>query len=371
MNRRRFMTYVIRGGALFFLKPSFRGFSENNNLENNKEEKESAEKFKFWGRLNGFNLQNFYMVHSIHSVDESEIKLLKELGFNFVRFPMDYRCWTGEKGLYEIREDTLKEIDKAIDVCIRYGIHVCLNFHRAPGWTVAQPPESLSLWKDTEAVNACAYHWKLFAERYKHISHRSLSYNLFNEPPAISADVHKRVVGKVIEEIRKIDDKKYILCDGRMWGFVPPLELADFDIVASFHMYHPFTLTHYKAEWVGKWDEVPVPTYPLEEKGVVWNKDSIEQKHISPWKNLEEKGVPVFVGEFGAYNKTPHKIVLKWMEDCLEIFKKNNWGWALWNFKGPFGPLNSGRADVVYEKEGEVLVDKEMLTLLKRFVSVQ
>ena len=363
MYRREF---IREGGLLFstltLINPVFIFSAYSNKLE-------SKSKFEFWGRKFGFNLQNFFMLRSKRRVEESEIKLIKELGFNFVRFPMDYRCWTKEGNLYEIDETVLKEIDEGIDICIKHGIHVCLNFHRAPGWTVAKPEEPLNLWKDEEAVKACAYHWRLFAERYKQIPKDYLSYNLFNEPPIISEATHRRVAGKIIEEIRKVDEKKYILCDGRMWGAVPPTELIDLDIVASFHMYHPFTITHYKAEWAGKWDGVPVPTYPLKENDIVWDKDTIEQKHILPWKAIEDKGVPVFVGEFGAYNKTPHEVVLRWMEDCLEIFRKYNWGWALWTFRGSFGPLDSGRADVVYEKMGDLLVDKKMLELLKKYVT--
>lgn len=329
---------------------------------------EISHKFKFWEQKFGFNLQNFFMVHSKRSVEEPEIKLIKELGFNFIRFPMDYRCWTNPNNLYQINESTLEEIDKGINICLKYGVHVCLNFHRAPGWTVAKPDEPLSLWKDGEAVKACAFHWKLFAERYKHISKDYLSYNLLNEPPGIPEDVHRRVVGNLIEEIRKVDSKKYILCNGRMWGTLPPFELTDFGIVASFHMYHPFTITHYKAEWAGNWENVPIPTYPLKEKNLIWDKDTIEEKHILPWIDLQEKGIPIFVGEFGAYNKTPHDVVIRWMKDCLDIFKKYHWGWALWNFKGPFGPINSGRPDVSYEKLGEDLVDIEMLDLLKKFI---
>ncbi|MCX8065892.1 MAG: glycoside hydrolase family 5 protein [Candidatus Hydrogenedentes bacterium] len=363
ITRRLFLSFAVLGGGVWFLNPR-----SGNSLEESKVSRD-VNKFKFWGKLCGFNLQNFFMVHSKRCVEESEIILLRELGFNFVRFPMDYRCWIKGDNIYDVNETVLKEIDSAIDICIKHGVHVCLNFHRAPGWTVAEPPETLNLWKEEEALKASCFHWKLFAERYRDVSYRYLSYNLFNEPPAISEDAHRRVIGKVIEEIRKIDSEKYILCDGRRWGAVPPLELADFDIVASFHMYHPFTITHYKAEWAGKWEGVPVPTYPLEEKGVVWNRNTIESNYISHWHKLEQKGVPIFVGEFGAYNKTPHDVVIRWMKDCLDIFQKHGWGWALWNFKGPFGPLDSGRVDVVYEKRGEVLIDKEMLRLLTRYLS--
>ena len=55
------------------------------------------------------------------------------------------------------------------------------------------------------------------------------------------------------------------------------------------------------------------------------------------------------VGEWGAFNKTPHDVSLRWAEDCLSNWQKAGWGWALWNFRGSFGILDSGRTDVQYE----------------------
>ena len=55
------------------------------------------------------------------------------------------------------------------------------------------------------------------------------------------------------------------------------------------------------------------------------------------------------------------------MEDCLSLWKEAGWGWSLWNFRGDFGILNSGRTDVQYENfKGEKL-DRQMLELLRKY----
>jgi hypothetical protein len=33
----------------------------------------------------------------------------------------------------------------------------------------------------------------------------------------------------------------------------------------------------------------------------------------------------------------------------LSLWKEAGWGWSMWNLRGPFGVLDSGRADVAYE----------------------
>jgi endoglucanase len=78
-------------------------------------------------------------------------------------------------------------------------------------------------------------------------------------------------------------------------------------------------------------------------------------------------GVGVHVGEWGAFNQTPHKVVLAWMKDRLQQWKEAGWGWALWNLRGSFGVLDSGRKDVNYEKFRKYNLDRQMFELLKAY----
>ena len=41
-------------------------------------------------------------------------------------------------------------------------------------------------------------------------------------------------------------------------------------------------------------------------------------------------------------------------------------GWALWNLRGDFGVMDSGRADVEYEDFRGHKLDRRMLELLRR-----
>jgi endoglucanase len=55
------------------------------------------------------------------------------------------------------------------------------------------------------------------------------------------------------------------------------------------------------------------------------------------------------------------------MEDLLSLWEEVNWGNALWNLKGSFGVLNSGRSDVKYENYKGHKLDRKMLELLKKY----
>ena len=45
-------------------------------------------------RWRGFNLLNKFMVDGQKPFDERDFADIAELGFDFVRLPLDYRCWT-------------------------------------------------------------------------------------------------------------------------------------------------------------------------------------------------------------------------------------------------------------------------------------
>src|SRR5208283_5105427 len=64
---------------------------------------------------------------------EDDFRWMRDWGFNFVRLPMDYRFWTDLNDLMTISEKQVEPIDRAIRLGEKYGIHVNICLHRAPG----------------------------------------------------------------------------------------------------------------------------------------------------------------------------------------------------------------------------------------------
>ncbi|MBN2451970.1 MAG: cellulase family glycosylhydrolase [Lentisphaeria bacterium] len=466
-------------------------------------------------RWRGFNLLEKFQQSGNRPFLEEDFRLISALGFNFVRLPMDYRTWIVDGDWNRFDERVLKEIDQAVAWGGQYGIHVCLNFHRAPGYTVAKPPEATDLWTDGETQRICARHWAAFARRYKGIPSERLSFNLMNEPSRIDGETYLRVARILVEAIRAEDPERLVVADGLNWATKPCLELRELGIAQATRGYTPFHLTHYKATWVGNTDWMPSPAWPrplaygvvygaskpelqaplviegpfpkasvlrlhvavvssralllvradgrevfrhdfvcgpgegewkeavfkeewdlyqnlydrdytaeipagtrtltvemtegdwlqirsigvtlageperVLEASVEWgrkptplrfdpgnrenafsteqaeNREWLWQTAVEPWRAAQEAGIGVMVGEWGCFNKTPHSVVLAWAEDCLRNWQRAGWGWAMWNFRGSFGVLDSGRPDVEYEDfEGHKL-DRELLELLLRY----
>jgi endoglucanase len=319
-------------------------------------------------RWRGFNLLEKFIAGrngQSRPFVETDFAWIAEWGFDFVRLPLSYHCWSDPKDWRQLREPALKDIDQAVEFGKKYRIHVNINFHRAPGYCVNPPAEPFDLWKDDQALEACAFHWDHFAERYKGIPNTRVTFDLLNEPAQIPEETYARVVRRLVEAIRKRDPNRLIIADGLQWGTVPVHSLADLKVAQSARGYDPSQVSHYKANWVQGSDRWPVPTWPLEEKGKRWDKDRLRQVRIEPWKAVERKGVGVHVGEWGAHHYTPHKVVLAWMRDSLDLWKEAGWGWALWNLRGSFGILDSGRKDVAYEDFRGHKLDRQMLELLR------
>jgi len=75
-------------------------------------------------------------------------------------------------------------------------------------------------------------------------------------------------------------------------------------------------------------------------------------------------GAPVHIGEWGCFTQTPHDVCLAWMADQLALWREAGWGWSMWNLRGGFGVVDSGRADVRYEDFRGHKLDRRMLELL-------
>ena len=323
----------------------------------------SAAKLPRW---RGFNLLEKFTAGRQAPFVETDFIWMREWGFDFARLPLSYHCWADPNDWLNLREKTLQEIDQAVEFGRKHGVHVNINFHRAPGYCVNPPKEPLDLWSDEKALEACAFHWAHFAKRYKGRPNTEVSFDLLNEPADIPEATYARVVKRLVEAIRREDRDRLIIADGLKWGTIPVSSLAELGIGQSTRGYAPTRISHYKASWMRGSDQWPEPAWPLTIKeNDVWDKERLRRENIEPWKELAKKGVGVHVGECGAFQHTPHKVVRAWLGDCLELWQEAGWGWALWNLRGSFGIVDSDRKDVAYEDFRGHKLDRALLELLQ------
>ena len=239
--------------------------------------------------------------------------------------------------------------------------------------------EPYNLWKDDEALDDFCYHWKFWAKRYKNVSREKISFDLLNEPcmredmndqhskrSEVPGELYRKLVMAAAKVIRKQNPDHLIIADGNNVGREVIPEIIDLDIAQSCRGYNPGIISHYKAPWVYKETEnLPVPKWPGQVGDQYLSRVMLEEMY-RPWIDLVEKGVGVHCGECGCWNKTPHDVFIAWFSDVLGILNEHEIGFALWEFKGSFGILDSGRTDVDYEDWYGHKLDRKLLDLLMK-----
>ena len=199
-------------------------------------------------RWRGFNLLEMFIKYGEagpKEFQEADFQMMREWGFNFARLPMDYRFWIKDGDWDKFDESALAVIDRAIALGRKYGVHVCICMHRAPGYTVARPAEKTNLFTDAEPLRVAAKHWAMFARRYRGIPNEALSFNLFNEPANVAVAAYDKVAKTLIAAIRAEDPERFILADGLSWGNVPMKSLVGLKNVGQCTRgYAPGSVSH-------------------------------------------------------------------------------------------------------------------------------
>jgi endoglucanase len=339
-------------------------------------------------RWRGFNLLNFFQALSNGEegqgmVREDDLKWIRDWGFDFIRFPMDYWLWIDSDwqktrklrpdDVLKIKESMLEKVDRAIDLCRKHGLHASVNFHRGPGYCINNPErEPFVLWSDKKAEDAFVYHWEVFAKRYRDIPAKDLSFNLVNEAPGprkgyMSRDDYARVMTRATKAIRAVSPERTVIIDGLSAGNDVAAEMVPTRVAQSVHAYWPGGISHYHAPWVDKKLNFPTPAWPMKNPNGSdkWSRAELEKRY-APWADLARQGIGVHCGECGCFNKTPYDVFLAWFTDVLDILTGYGIGYALWNFRGSFGILDSGRKDITYEDWQGHKLDRRLLAMLQK-----
>jgi len=340
----------------------------------------------------GFNLLDFFSPNAIGDktkTTEEHFKWMADWGFDFVRLPMAYPSYlkfdrtrniTPDE-VYQIDESAADKIENLVLTAHKYNLHVSLNLHRAPGYCVnAGFHEPYNLWNDRVALDAFCFHWNMWAKRFKHVSHKHISFDLLNEPSMredmndqlskrtpVPGALYRKLVVEASESIRRENSGHLIIADGNDVGSLVIPEIIDLNVGQSCRGYHPGIISHYKAPWAMKDTEnLPEPKWPGKVGNQYLSREMLE-KYYKPWIDLVGKGVGVHCGECGCWNKTPHAVFLAWFADVLDILTSNGIGFSLWEFNGDFGILNSKRTDVAYEDWHGQKLDRKLLDLMMKY----
>jgi aryl-phospho-beta-D-glucosidase BglC (GH1 family) len=264
----------------------------------------------------------FFEKYRKYFIQEKDIKIIKNLGFNCVRVPFNYKLFEDDKNIFKYKEEGFKYIDKLIKWCNKYDIYIILDLHAAPG---SQNPDfhsdsdgNSNLWNKKIYRDRVISLWKKIAERYKK-EKTIVGYDLLNEPVTFKFNLLNQLYRDITKAIREVDKNHIIFVEGNFWASdfetIPPP--FDKNLVYNFHFYYPWLPVKIKENF----------SYPDND----CNKNKLEEI-IKKYVEFSNKyNVPLICTEFGTWEW--NRGGKKWIEDCIDLFNIYNIHWNYWTYK--------------------------------------
>jgi endoglucanase len=192
--------------------------------------------------------------------DEKDYQRLNEMGFNSVRFYINYGLFESDSNPYHYKESGFLWIDKNIAWAKKYGIRLILNMHYPQGGFQSNGDGS-ALWNDSTNQQRLIALWKAIAQRYAN-EPTILGYSLLNEPfLEHSFKEYELLLKGLVYEIRSVDPLHILIVEkanGLRWAWddnenknMNFVLLKDSNIMYEFHFYEPIEFTHQNASWTG------------------------------------------------------------------------------------------------------------------------
>lgn len=216
---------------------------------------------------------------------EASYKKLSEMGFNCVRFYLNYEIFENDSKPYSYKKTGFEWLDKNVEWAKKYNMGIIFNMH-CPQGGYQSGGNGMELWTDKKNQDRLAALWKEIARRYAD-EPTVWGYGLINEPyvplkgtTEESVEQYKKLFARLVKEVRSVTPYQAIfvekLCsikdtEGNRspdWEWLGDPEntffIADDDnIVYEFHTYEIMQFTHQNADWAGTGGITM--TYPSEE----------------------------------------------------------------------------------------------------------
>jgi endoglucanase len=330
----------------------------------------------------GINLSHWFSQAAQYSKEHLEthttvadIALIKLMGFDHVRFPIEPAPLLAETPDPSILNSTyLQYVDTALDMILATGLAVIIDIHPSDEF-------KLRMNRDERGIEAFAKFWRSFAT---HLSKRDPEFvflEVINEPMVEDGYRWYGIQAKLIAAIRTGAPNHTIIAGGHRWSglyemlFLEPY--ADANVIYNFHFYEPFAFTHQGATWAGPnlsfYRNVPYPSSPEAVRPVLdtvadeparynllrygednWNAGRIDRELGVAAAWAAKHRVHITCNEFGAFRKVSKPIDrAAWLQDMRLALEKHGIGWTMWDYAGGFAVVNKVNGQA--QKEPELL----------------
>lgn len=313
--------------------------------------------------------RDYSEAHLREHTTRRDIELIKRLGFDHVRFPVEPAPFFDEGRPAILNPEYMRHLDAALDMMLASGLAVVLDLHPSDEF-------KLRLRRDDQFVSALAVFWQALASHLAHRDPERLFLEILNEPMVEDPYRWMGIQTRLAAAIREGAPRHTIIATGPRWSAVDQLlliePLADRNVIYNFHFYEPHTFTHQGATWGADYwpfiKNVPYPSSPeavapllssvereaareaLKDYGAQrWDAARVEREIAAAARWARRRGVSLTCNEFGVYRAyAPAADRLRWISDVRAALERHRIGWTMWDYAGSFGVAvrKNGRAEL-------------------------
>jgi endoglucanase len=259
---------------------------------------------------------------------EEYFQKAKDAGFSAIRLPVRWNAHALDSAPFTIFPSFFDRVDWAVENGLSRGMVVILDFHHfLPYMDCAACERSRLLML-----------WDQIADHYRGYP-PELVFELLNEPTdAVPAAEWNDAMASALGIIRASNPWRIVVVGPVGWNgrsALPTLDLPEDDrgLIVTFHYYEPFHFTHQGADWAEGSDAW---------LGTTWTGSAPEQQavrtdfeSVAVWGAAH--GRPIFLGEFGAYDKADMDSRARWTASVARQAESFSFSWAYWEFCSGFG----------------------------------
>ena len=263
-------------------------------------------------------------------LEEAFFDQIKAAGFTAVRLPARFSSHIEPFEPFNIRPEFFRRVDWAIQRAKARGLAIIIDVHH---FDELKGPED---YLKTRLVDV----WRQIANRYKN-QPESVIFELYNEPHEGFEPYWNDHMAAALAMVRKTNPTRAVIVGPNGWNNAarfPELKLPnDPNLILTFHNYTPFQFTHQGADWVGDQSKAWL--------GTTWTGTDAQKTEVRAYLDLaleygRATGHPIFMGEFGAYEKADLASRAAWTKFTREEAEARGFSWGYWEFNGGFGPYD-------------------------------
>jgi endoglucanase len=259
---------------------------------------------------------------------DEDAALLRDLGMNSVRIPVNYRHFEDDAAPFELKESGFATLDRVIDSLARHGLYSIIDLHALPGrqnehWHSDNHTHVAEFWQHRHFQDRVVHLWEAFADRYKDRPEVA-GYNPINEPSDQTGAVLPVFYQRLERAIRAVDPRHILFLDGNKYS-------SDFSV---FDPADPLPNCVYTAhDYALPGIAADATEYPGTVRGEHYDRGVVEQTFLRRTKFMRETGTPIWIGEFGPVYPAEDEWRYRLLRDQLEVYRDYGASWALWTYK--------------------------------------